>query len=194
MEDRYYYENKDNGSNCYKGTSILINKFHILNGKELEELEREITSLKHAKFLKEPIPKEFDYEYLFEDIYDWAGQLRNVDIAKGNLFCRSDFLQQFGNDIFISLKKESYLVDLPRNEFIKRLAYYFGEINALHPFREGNGRTQRIFVERLSLNAGYILSFNKITLEEMLEASLQSFDMNYDLLITLLDKAISGSE
>ena len=60
----------------------------------------------------------------------------------------------------------------------------------MHPFREGNGRAQRIFIERLATKAGYELNFDKISPEEMLEASVQSFVLEYDLLIKLLNKAI----
>ena len=82
-----------------------------------------------------------------------AGQekVRTVDIAKGNMFCNVRFISSQADVIFSGLKEEHYLAGLDEDMFIKRLAYYFSEINALHPFREGNGRSQREFIRSLAL-------------------------------------------
>lgn len=76
----------------------------------------------------------------------------------------------------------------------ERLAYYIGEINAIHPFREGNGRTQRMFIECLALKNGFSLGFAKISNEEMLEASVQTFNLEYKLMSKLLLRALSINE
>lgn len=80
MENNYYYEFNENGNYCYKNSSVLVNKFNIRDEKKLAEIEREITSLKHALFLSFPIPDELNFEYLksihkflFGNIYEWAG-------------------------------------------------------------------------------------------------------------------------
>ena len=98
--DQYYYEYKDDGDvkYCYPGTQVLVNKFDIHNGQQLSKVEREISIVK-AAVLADRITGNFDlahlksiHKFLFEDIYDWAGQIRTVDIAKGNIFCLVQFL------------------------------------------------------------------------------------------------------
>jgi cell filamentation protein len=94
----------------------------------------------------------------------------------------------YADDIFRKLKNENWLRKLDRQTFIERLAYYMGEINTLHPFREGNGRTQRVFFVELSRRAKYDLSFGKIDPEALLEADISAYNKDFEPLITLLDK------
>lgn len=92
------------------------------------------------------------------------------------------------------LEKENYLENLNIEMLAERLAYYIEEINAIHPFREGNGRTQRMFIECLALKNGFSLDFAKISNEEMLEASVQTFNLEYKLMSKLLLRALSINE
>ena len=85
-----------------------------------------------------------------------------------------------GNEIFSKLKEENYLIDIDKSDIYSKLSYYLGEINALHPFREGNGRVQRIMIEYLAQAAGYELDFSLISETEMIEASIDSFNCEYD--------------
>ena len=124
---------------CYEGTDILINKLNIKDDDKLFEVERKLTALRLKDLYKKPIKGYFDlahlqaiHRFLFQDLYDWAGEIRDVDIAKSNLFCLTQFIHSFANDIFTGLKKENYLKNLDKEEFSKRCAYYFCEINALH--------------------------------------------------------------
>ena len=103
-----------------------------------------------------------------------------MDIAKGNLFCRCYAIESEAKRIFGELKTENYLRGMMIGEMAERLAYYLSEINALHPFREGNGRTQREFVRQLALLNGYFLSFRGIRQDEMVEASKAAFSLNYE--------------
>lgn len=75
--------------------------------------------------------------------------------------------------LFAQLKRENYLKGLSFEQMVKRLAFYLGEINILHPFREGNGRTQRSFIMQLAKQAGYHLDFSHLTPDEMIEASIK---------------------
>lgn len=86
--------------------------------------------------------------------------------------------------------KFDFINDLSQEDFIRRAAYYFSEINALHPFREGNGRSQREFIRELAFHQGYVVSFDNISEREMLEASSDSFLCNYDKMIKLFDKVV----
>ena len=90
-----------------------------------------------------------------------------------------------------NLKKENYLQGLDKINFIERMAYYMGEVNALHPFREGNGRTSREFFRQLSQNANYTIDFRKTSNKELLIADINAFNGEYGKLIEILEKAIS---
>ena len=131
------------------------------------------------------------HKHIFQDVYTWAGELRAVDIAKGNLFCKVQFIEAVAKDIFLNLKKDRYLVGVSEMDFIKKAAYYFSEINALHPFREGNGRAQREFIRQLALHAGYKLLLSNVDDEEMLKASKASFLCDYSAMERLFVKSIS---
>jgi cell filamentation protein len=132
------------------------------------------------------------HKNIFEDIYSWAGQIRHGGFfSKGvSIFCHGTLIESNANNIFNNLAKEKYLCNLDKKSLILRMAYYMGEINALHPFREGNGRTLREFFRQLSLNAGYILDFSKIDKNELLVADIKALNGKYDTIIKLLGKAI----
>ncbi len=197
MNQRYYYEYEWDSEYCYPHSHVLKNKLNITDQSELEEAERAITSLKMAQASLIKIRGRFGithlkrmHKFLFEDIYPWAGQFRTVNISKGNEFCRADYIEPQLLALFYSLKKENYLRNCANVlEISKRLSYYLGEINVIHPFREGNGRTQRLFIETLADNAGYILDFSKISEDEMLEASVLSYEQDYSLMDELMLRA-----
>jgi len=177
MADRVY---------CYPDSEVLMNKLGIRDMNKLHSFERRLTMLRLSELLDKPIVGQFNLEhlqrihkYIFQDVYEWAGQIRTVDIAKGNMFCNVKFIKPQAEVIFGNLEKENYLTGLEEDVFVKRLAYYFAEINALHPFREGNGRSQREFIRSLALYNGYIISFAKIGTEDMLKASRDSFLCDY---------------
>jgi cell filamentation protein len=200
MKDKYYYEYEWDSDYCYPNSHILKNKLNITNQHELEEAERAITSLKMSQAVSMGISGGFNFEhlktihkFLFEDIYDWAGQVRTVNISKGNQFCRYDYIGKQAEILFDKLKAENYLKDCKSIvEIGKRLAYYLSEINVIHPFREGNGRTQRLFIELLAKNAGYEIDFMKITKDEMLEASARAYACDYELMESIIIKALSN--
>lgn len=171
---------------CYSDTRVLKNKLDIHDPDELSLAERKLAKYRARELFESPIIGLFDFKhlqkihaYLFQDIYDWAGKVRTVDIAKGNLFCRYFAIESEAKRIFGELKKDKFLQGLPISDFSHKLAYYFSEINALHPFREGNGRTQREFIRQLALQNSYFLSFVGIKKSEMIDASIASFKLDY---------------
>ncbi|TKI04996.1 putative adenosine monophosphate-protein transferase Fic [Martelella alba] len=96
------------------------------------------------------------HRHLFLGIHDGAGQLRTVDIVRGDMcFCHFDYLEKEGSAVMQQLESENYLRGLPKGEIISRLAHYYTEINMLHPFFAGNGLAQRVFFEQLMIHAGY---------------------------------------
>ena len=182
---------------CYPETDILINKLNIHDDSILQEAERELTSRRLVQLAEHPINGRFDFSHLkrihrfiFQDVYAWAGQERTVDIAKTNMFCNVKFIDTQAEEIFGRLKQEKLLKGLEREAFIERVSYFFGEINALHPFREGNGRTQREFIRELAIRAGYDIDYSTISEQEMILASIDSFACNYDRLRELFEKAV----
>lgn len=182
---------------CYPGSNILKNKMGIRDLERLHEMERKLTMLRILELLDNPVRGAFDlkhlqaiHAYIFQDVYDWAGELRKVDIAKGNMFCNAMFLSGQAEEIFGKLKAEDYLHGLDEDNFAVRLAYYFSEINALHPFREGNGRSQREFIRCLALHNGYVINFVNADKDEMLEASRKSFLCEYGLMERLFRKCL----
>ena len=108
---------------------------------------------------------------IFADIYEWAGKLRTVAISKGSLFCLPQYIEPSAAEIFRQLSEENFLQSLGRDAFLDRLSYYLGEVNAIHPFREGNGRTQRAFFEQLAGDAGFTLAWQQLDAARNIAAS-----------------------
>lgn len=163
------------------------------------KFERKLTMLRLDELFQNPVRGDFDlkhlqniHKFIFQDLYSWAGEIRVVDIAKGNMFCNALFIEEQANLIFSNLKKENYLTGLTQEAFIKRLAYYFAEINALHPFREGNGRTQREFIRLLGLKNNYFIRFSSVLRDGMISASKKSFLLDYTEMEEILKKCVSA--
>ena len=191
----YEYERDD--YYCYSDSSVLKNELGIKDEKELAEAEQEITSLRIAKLDSEPLEGELDldyvkriHKYLFEGIYEWAGETRRTDISKGNIFCQHELIEVNAEALFNQLKSEGFLVGLDEGDIAVRLAYYLGDINTIHPFREGNGRVQRIFIRELASRAGYLVNFDGVTPEEMIKASDAAFHYDYEPLEVIIAKSI----
>jgi cell filamentation protein len=178
-------------------TGLLRNKLGLSTAGELETAEREIT---HAAliFLKEaPVPPSYELGHLrtihrriFGDIYDWAGQLRTVAIAKGAWFCLPQYIESAAAEVFRALHDENLLRGLPRGEFTERLTYYRGEVNAIHPFREGNGRAQRAFFEQLVSDAGFILDWQHLDADRNIAASAAIMRGDPTLMGKMLDELV----
>lgn len=109
-------------------------------------------------------------------MYDWAGKVRTVEIGKGNLFCTTPCIQSYANTVFNKYFSQCYSVKDNFEDFIRTFSDNYGDVNALHPFREGNGRTQREFARIVCLACGYDFNLSCTTHEEMLKASMLSFD------------------
>jgi cell filamentation protein len=183
MSDEYEYSYDWDIRYCYENSNVLRNKLGITEADALRTAEREIAAVRVLEAERTPIRGKLDFKHLcdihchiFGDIYEWAGKLRTVNIAKGNPFCNCDVLDVYGSELFGKLKSENYLLGTPTERIPQRLAHYLSEINVLHPFREGNGRSQRLFIEYLALIAGYRVDFTDVTASEMIDASVKAFD------------------
>lgn len=167
----------------YPGTSVLKNVRGILDSSKLETFEAIATTRRIEELRIRPITGKFDtahlqaiHRHMFQDVYQWAGEFRTVDISKGgHLFGLTQHIATFLNKTFADLEKERFLSGAKRGRFANRGAYYLGEINAIHPFREGNGRTQREFIRQLAVWNGHVLDWSRVSREQMIDASRQSF-------------------
>jgi cell filamentation protein len=191
MNKEYSYDYEWDAKYCYPKSNVLINKLGIIDATQLTLAERELTAFKIAKSIDCPIKGKFDlnhlqkiHKFIFEDIFDWAGELRQVDISKGNQFCLCNNLIMYANEIFSKLQKDNYLIDCGQVIY-EKLSYYLSEINVLHPFREGNGRTQRMFIGYVANVAGYDVDFTNVSDRQMIVASANAFALNYDDLINV---------
>lgn len=171
-----------NSNYCYPGTNILVNKLNIKDKNTLQKFEAKITAAKLLALRQKGIIGNFDakhlnqiHTYLFEDIYPFAGKYRNENIAKGIFrFAEWEYIEPELNRLLNGLKKENYLAGLSKEALSERLAYYLSELNVLHPYREGNGRTIREFLRELALKNGYVLNIKKVAPKEFLNASIKS--------------------
>lgn len=192
----YNYEFEHDDYYCYPNSRVLKNKLGITDAAVFEQAERDFTYLRSLEASQTHIRGKFDYahlkrihKFLFGDIYEWAGKPRQVNITKGNQFCRVECIEEQMEELFGKLKKENCLRNLDsKEEIAARLAYYLGEINAVHPFREGNGRTQRMFIEHLANSLGYRLDFSRVSQQEMVQASAKAFALDYSAMEGLISR------
>ena len=166
---------------CWPNSTVLKNKLNIKNENILAEAEREITeiSIDNIHYCEPPYNLNYLLEIhrtLFSELYEWAGFMRDVDISKGGTrFCNVKRIEPEIIKIFKSLENEQYLRNFSGDELITKLAALYGDFNMIHPFREGNGRVQRIFFEHLALYNGYRLNWNNVkSKEEWLQANIDS--------------------
>ena len=195
-EQLYSYSFENDNIYCYPNSNVLINNYNITDADELAELERQISNSLVAEF-EDNIKMVLDFKYfkeihryLFSSIYTWAGKVRTVDIAKGTLFCRTFAIELEADRIFSELHDDNYLLSYSDELICTKIAYYLSEINALHPFREGNGRTQRLFIKILANRAGYEMDFTGISQEEMIKASAESFMKEYKYMNSIIKKSL----
>jgi len=152
----------------FPGLKVMRNRLGIRNAKGLEKEAYQFTALRAATLELGPIARGLPHlcaihRHLYQDIFDWAGDIREVDIYQGDTrFCHFAYIEKEGNGLMQDLEEEGYLVGLEKSEFIARLSHYYCEINVLHPFRIGNGIAQRVFFEQLAIHAGYQLSWRDI--------------------------------
>lgn len=187
---------------CYPGTDVLINKLNLTDSATLHEKEGVFVGLSLLELYDSPIQGKFDYKhlqeihrYLFQEIYDWAGKTRTVamtkyypeiDQLKG--FAQPQYIEPYINDIFRELSQERHLKGITDTTiFAERIAYYMSEVNAAHPFREGNGRSQREFFRCLALERGFNLDWTKVNEMELTKARAKSIDDATDLKQLILD-------
>lgn len=168
----------------YPGTNVLKNLREIRDPGLLNEFEAEATSRRLHQLERRPAKGSFDaahlqaiHRYIFQDLHAWAGEFRTVNISRaGGPFALQPYILPSLHRVFEQLQKENHLRAMSPAAFPLRAGYYLGEINAIHPFRDGNGRAQREFLRQLARHGGHTLHWARVSREEMYEASRLSFE------------------
>jgi cell filamentation protein len=133
------------------------------------------------------------HHHLFQDVYDWAGTPRTVRISKqGSAFCFPEHILAQATKLFAELRTKDYLKKLSAKEFAENAAHFLAELNAIHVFREGNGRTQLTFFAWLANRAGQSLDLEKLDPDAMLHAMITSFDGDESELTAIINELISN--
>ncbi|MGZ5875305.1 MAG: Fic/DOC family protein [Bradyrhizobium sp.] len=186
IDDPYTYEN----------STVLVNRLDIRTQTELDAFEAEISTAR----AEEPLPEgalDFSHykavhHHLFQDVYDWAGQVRTVRISKdGNPFCFPENIENQAKTLFDDLHAAGFLRNLDTKAFSAKAAHFLAELNAIHAFREGNGRSQLTFFALLADQAGHPLDLDKLEAGEMLEAMIASFAGDERKLAAVIEGLVS---
>jgi cell filamentation protein len=165
---------------CWPDSDCLQNKLGIHDKARLALAEARLVSAREVLVARSPIPGEYNLAHLksfhgelFQDVYEWAGETRTVDISRpGSRFAHWRYLDEDLSALLSRLAtQDGLLIGRRRGSFVERLAFYYGEINARHAFREGNGRTQRSFLRQLSAAAGWYVDWSGVDASENVEAS-----------------------
>ena len=181
---------------CYPDSNVLKNKLNISDNKLLKTAEEEITLIKQMELLKNPIKGNFSkahlmniHKFIFEDIYSFAGKIRREQISKADtMFYPPNLIDRELDKVFTKIKEKNMLRETDEEKVFDNLAYVMAELNIIHPFREGNGRSIREFIRLMAKRMGYDLNWGNVDKEGLLEASILSVD-NYKFLINVLKTA-----
>ena len=159
----------------------LRNLLGAKSSEDLRDIEPQIVFANELELESVAIPRTNDlaellliHKQLFKGVYDWAGKIRIVDIKKNadnaEFFLLFSKIQDAARYVFRELAEDNYMTNLPKDDFVKRLAYHYDQLNYIHPFREGNGRAQRVFWSRVAKDADYEIDWSLIVGDENDEA------------------------
>jgi cell filamentation protein len=168
---------------CYPGTSLLKNIPGLKTQAALDEFEAAMT----AQRAEEPLPTgrlsashyRAIHHHLFQDVFAWAGQYRTVRLSKeGSAFCYPQYIDREMKALFANFRNKQSLRGLARDSFAREAAAFLARLNAIHPFREGNGRTQLSFLSLVAYRASHPLLLDRLDPERFLSAMISSFRGN----------------
>ena len=181
----------------YPGSTVLRNRLGITDNDRFDYVERALVT---QRVREGSPPGDFDlahlraiHRHLFQDVFEWAGDLRTVEIGKGgHRFQFRRFIETGMADVHKRLERVDFLRGLSRAEFADAAGPIMGDVNYVHPFREGNGRTQLQYLEQLATQAGHLLDITRIDPEGWLAASRSSHDGDYGVMSAEISKALAG--
>ncbi len=179
-------------------SNVFRNRLGITDRADLATAEKRFTTTRIAQLTRRRLPGRYDLDHLrafhwtiFQDVYPWAGQLRTVLIVKaGAMFCLPHQIAPTAADVFGRLAAVDHLRGRDRAGFLDGLTPLLAEVNALHPFREGNGRTQRAFLAQLARDAGFRLRWEGVDRDANIDAARAAADGDLAPLRTLLDPVV----
>lgn len=195
MTDYMYEAEEDPG--YYPGTSVLINLLDIHDADELAAFEAEIVSARGEEVLPAGNLDLAHYKavhaHLFGDVYPWAGECRTIRTGKGgNWFCYPENIDQQLDVLFAQLEADAFLEGRTAQTFAEGAAAFLAYLNAIHPFREGNGRSQLAFLALVAANAGYQIVYEQMDPTMMLSAMIASFHGDEAPLAALIEELTVG--
>jgi cell filamentation protein len=167
----------------WPNSNVLKNKAGLTNAETLQSFEYEATRERTEQLRRQPLAGRFDtahfhaiHRYLFQDVYEWAGEFRTVEFSKGSstfapLKTPAHTLESWGEKILGDLAAENHLKGLKKKAFFDRLTHHYGELNFWHPMREGNGHATREFLFELAKQAGYQLEFTRVSATTWISAA-----------------------
>jgi cell filamentation protein len=181
---------------CYPGTSVLKNLLDITDPRLLDEAEVALFVIR----AEEPSPNgSFDlnhylelHRHLFQDVYPWAGEIRTIRIGKGgNWFCYPEYISSELERVFAELGDPGTLGLMAAPDFARHVAHFLAELNAVHPFRDGNGRTQLAFLAILAEQAGFTFDEERLDRNRVIHAMVESFSGDEGPLVSLVHDIIA---
>jgi cell filamentation protein len=183
----------------YPGTSILRNRLGITDAAFLDKQERSLVVLRARRDIRRG---SFDlshlraiHRHLFQDVYDWAGELRTVEISKGDQqFQFRKYILTGMADVHGRLVRSRFLKGLSSAQFAEQPSMIVGDINYIHPFREGNGRTQLQYLKQLAEGAGHSLDLGHIPAARWIEASISSHSADYGPMTATIAAALKPGQ
>ena len=193
MSDKY---GVGQDSYCYPGSTVLRNKLDIRDDSTLNDAEQQLSAVAAATIEFSPPPYNLAslqkiHRTLFSDLYDWAGELRTVGISKQDTrFCQPDYMEKEAGKIFKGMASANWFEGMSRSDLIVAVADAYSDLNVVHPFREGNGRTQRILFEHLVMNAGFEISWWGVENDEWLYANIAAYNCVLEPLQQVFDRCI----
>ena len=183
---------------CYPQTEVLINLLAITDPDQLENAERELSGYASQQLIWQPPPYDLQrlkdiHQFVFQDLYDWAGQLRTVDISKGNTrFCTVQRIEPEAHKLFRLMAQADYFVGLPRDQLIEKLADFYNELNVIHPFREGNGRVSRLLFQDVIVNCGYEIDWSQVSRGQWIAANIAGYHCDLVPMIEVFGRCVGA--
>lgn len=181
---------------CYPGTTVLKNLLDIEDAELLDEAELALFLIRAGQAF--PIGDFGQKHYLdlhrhlFQDVYPWAGEVRSIRIGKdSNWFCYPEYIAAELERVFAELGDADKLENMTAAEFAGHVGHFLAELNAVHPFREGNGRTQLTFLAMLAEHAGFGFNEEKLDRNRVMQAMIESFSGNEAPLVSLIRDIIT---
>lgn len=174
---------------CYPGTQVLKNRLGLKNDATLARAETEIATKALQTIQFRAPPYDFNYlktihRQLFGSLYAWAGEVRTVDIAKGDTrFCTCSRIEPEAVKIFRTLAARHFFADIDNKATLaQELAVLYADLNMVHPFRDGNGRAQRLLFEHLALNCGYQIDWRSTPQQQWIDANIRGVYCDFQAL------------